>query len=92
VLAGARLGGADAPLLEHLRAFAGDVGVAFQIADDLLDQETGELCSLVRFLGPERARARAEELLDGALVLIEDLGERGEPLRELARYAVRRNR
>jgi geranylgeranyl pyrophosphate synthase len=92
VLAGARLGGADAPLLERLRRFAEGVGVAFQIADDLLDQKKGEPCSLVRVLGPQRARARAEEFLDGALALIEDLGERGEPLRELARYAVRRNR
>jgi geranylgeranyl diphosphate synthase type II len=92
VLAGARLGGADAPLLERLRRFAEGVGVAFQIADDLLDQEKGEPCSLVRVLGPQQARARAEEFLDGALALIEDLGERGEPLRELARYAVRRNR
>ena len=78
-------------LLERLGSFAEAVGVAFQIADDLLDQEKGEPCSLVRVLGPDEARVRAEELLDGALALIEDLGERGEPLRELARYAVRRN-
>jgi len=92
VLAGAGLGGADSPLLERLRSFAEAVGVAFQIADDLLDQESGEPCSLVRVLGPQGARARAEELLENALSLIEDLGERGEPLRELARFAVRRNR
>jgi geranylgeranyl diphosphate synthase type II len=92
VLAGARLGGAGDSLLERLRRFGEGVGVAFQIADDLLDQKTGEPCSLVRVLGPQQARARAEELLDAALGLIEDLGERGEPLRELARYAVRRNR
>ena len=92
VLAGAGLGGADSPLLERLRCFAEAVGVAFQIADDLLDQESGEPCSLVRVLGPQGARARAEELLEDALSLIEDLGERGEPLRELARFAVRRDR
>ncbi len=92
VLTGARLGGADTPLLERLRSFGEEVGVAFQIADDLLDREDGELCSLVRVLGLEGARARAEELLEGALCRIEDLGERGEPLRELARFAVRRSR
>ena len=92
VLTGARLGGADTSLLERLRSFGEEVGVAFQIADDLLDREDGELCSLVRVLGLEGARARAEELLEGALCRIEDLGERGEPLRELARFAVRRNR
>ena len=92
VLTGARLGGADTSLLERLRSFGEEVGVAFQIADDLLDREDGELCSLVRVLGLEGARARAEELLEGALCRIEDLGERGEPLRQLARFAVRRNR
>ncbi len=92
VWAGACLGGADPALLERLRSFAEGVGVAFQIADDLLDQEGEEPCSLLRVLDPEQARLRAEELLDGALSLIEDLGERGEPLRELARYAVRRDR
>jgi geranylgeranyl diphosphate synthase type II len=92
VVTGARLGGADSTLLERLRSFGEGLGVAFQIADDLLDQDKGEPCSLVGVLGPQRARARAEELLDGALALIEDLGERGEPLRELARYAVRRSR
>jgi len=92
VLTGAGLGGADGPLLERLRRFAEGVGVAFQIADDLLDQDEEEPCSLVRVLGPKQARARAEELLDAALALIEDLGERGEPLRELARFAVRRSR
>jgi geranylgeranyl diphosphate synthase type II len=92
VLTGARLGGADSPLLERLRSFAEAVGVAFQIADDLLDRDDGELCSLVRVLGLEGAQARAEELLEGALDRIEDLGERAEPLRELARFAVRRNR
>ena len=92
VLTGARLGGADTSLLERLRSFGEEVGVAFQIADDLLDREDGELCSLVRVLGLEGARARAEELLEGALCRIEDLGERGEPLRELARFAARRSR
>ena len=92
MVSGARLGGAAPPLLERLRCFAEAVGVAFQITDDLLDQDKGEPCSLVGILGPHRARARAEELLDGALGLIEDLGERGEPLRELARFAVRRDR
>jgi len=92
VLTGARLGGADSPLLECLRSFGEAVGVAFQIADDLLDRDDGELCSLVRVLGLEGARARAEEFLGSALDRIDDLGERGEPLRELARFAVRRSR
>jgi len=100
IVGGARLAGASLPLLERLRRFGVAVGVAFQIADDLLDErqdgarETGgdTGCSLVPLVGVKRARERAEALLGSALGSIEDLGERAEPLRELARFAVRRDR
>jgi geranylgeranyl pyrophosphate synthase len=83
-----------------LRRFGIAVGVGFQIADDLLDEgqdgaseRGGEAgCSLVPLVGVKGARERAEALLGSALGSIEDLGERAEPLRELARFAVRRNR
>jgi geranylgeranyl pyrophosphate synthase len=87
---GARLGGAPAARVLRLRRFGLGVGVAFQIADDLLDRDGDEACSLARVLGADRARARADQLLAGALAEIEELGERAEPLRELARFAVRR--
>ena len=90
VVGGARLGGADAATLERLRRFGEAVGVAFQIADDLLDEGEDDGCSLVRAVGREAARARAEALLDTALRAIDTLGDRAEPLRELARFAVRR--
>ncbi len=89
---GARLGGAEPALVERLGSFGREVGIAFQIADDLLDRDDGEACSLVRVLGAEAARARAEELLSSALRRVEPLGSRAEPLRELARLAVRRER
>jgi geranylgeranyl diphosphate synthase type II len=90
VAGGARLGGADPETVAALRLFGEEVGVAFQIADDLLDQDRSEPCSLVRVLGSQAARARSETLLDGALGRLRSMGERAEPLRELARYAVRR--
>jgi geranylgeranyl pyrophosphate synthase len=90
ITGGARLAGADDEVLERLRQFGLEVGVAFQIADDLLDEGEDDLCSLVRVLGTEGARARADELLARALGRIDDLGERAEPLRELARFAVQR--
>jgi len=89
---GARLGGADAALHARLVAFGLDLGLAFQIADDLLDADDDGACSLVRALGGPVARARADALLSGALERVADLGARAEPLRELARYAVRRDR
>jgi geranylgeranyl diphosphate synthase type II len=86
VVTGARLAGAEEPLLERLHHFAMQAGIAFQITDDCLDRD-----GLAPVLGEDAARARAEALLEQALVHIEDLGERAEPLRELARFAVRRD-
>lgn len=89
---GALAAGADAPSRATLRSFGEEVGVAFQIADDLLDEGGDDPCSLVRVLGPGAARERAGHLLESALARIEGLGARAEPLRELARYALRRDR
>jgi geranylgeranyl diphosphate synthase type II len=91
VALGARLGGAERTVRERLFAFGGEIGLAFQIADDLLDAGERGACSLVRALGEAGARARAEALLGAALARIEALGARAEPLRQLARFAVRRD-
>jgi geranylgeranyl pyrophosphate synthase len=88
---GARLAGADAATLARLQRFGEALGVAFQIADDVLDRDEDGPCSLVRVVGLEAARERAEALLAEALVELEDLVESAEPLRELARFAVRRD-
>ena len=91
IVSGAQLGGADDDTVERLRRCGKAGGVAFQIADDVLDEGEDDPCSLVRALGVDAARERAEELLALALVELEDLGERAEPLRELLRFAVWRN-
>jgi geranylgeranyl diphosphate synthase type II len=90
VVGGARLGGAGAAELARLRRFGAALGLGFQIADDLVDAARAEACSLVRSLGAPAARARAEALLAEALGALEGFGEPAEPLRELARFAVRR--
>jgi geranylgeranyl diphosphate synthase type II len=89
---GARIGGAAPARVEQLRRFGLEVGAAFQIADDLLDRDSDEACSLVRAVGVPAARARAGERLARGLAQLEELGEPAEPLRELARYAVERDR
>ena len=92
VTAGARLAGASGWEIARLHAFGRDMGVAFQIADDRLDEEEDGGCSLVHTVGSEAAAARAEDLLAAALRQVTDLGERAEPLRQLACFAVRRDR
>ena len=90
VVGGGILGGAEPELVARLERYGLAVGVAFQVADDLLDADEDEGCSLLPILGIEGARARADELEAAALSELEGLGERAEPLRALARFAVRR--
>ncbi len=92
VMSGARLAGASEQELVRLHSFGRNMGLAFQIADDRLDEDEDGGCSLVSAIGREAAGARAEALLAVALSQIADWGERAEPLRELARFAVRRQR
>lgn len=86
IVTGARVAGADDELLDRLQKFGLDVGIAFQITDDRLDSD-----GLAESLGDSVAAERAEALLAGALASIDDLTECAEPLRGLARYAVRRS-
>ncbi len=88
---GARLGGAPADRVASLAAVGHQVGLAFQIVDDLLDHDDDDACSMLTVLGEAGARERAEGLLDDSLARLADLGEPAEPLRDLARLAVRRS-
>ncbi|MCS5637348.1 MAG: polyprenyl synthetase family protein [Myxococcota bacterium] len=88
---GGRLAGAEEARLVELARFGHAVGVAFQIADDCLDADDEDGCSLLPIEGAEAAQARAEALLDEALAQLEGAGEGAEPLRALARFAVRRD-
>lgn len=90
IVGGARLAGASDEQISELGAFGLEVGIAFQIADDLLDADEEDICSIAGALGTEGAAARMNELLASALGRIEDLGEPANPLRELARFAVQR--
>jgi geranylgeranyl diphosphate synthase type II len=91
IVGGARLAGADADSLAQLRRFAERLGVAFQIADDALDADGDDACTWLRVGGAAGASARADQLMAEALAELEPFGERAEPLRELARFCVRRS-
>jgi geranylgeranyl pyrophosphate synthase len=89
---GARSAGAPRDLRERLTRTGEAMGLAFQIADDCLDRNRDEACSVLRVHGPEEALARASEGVEGALEELRELGEAAEPFRQLARFAVRRDR
>jgi geranylgeranyl pyrophosphate synthase len=91
VAGGAALCGAPEDVQARLRRFGSELGVAFQIADDLLDAGEDAGCSLVAAIGVTAARERAEQVLASALRSLEPLGAAAEPLRALALLAVRRS-
>jgi geranylgeranyl pyrophosphate synthase len=67
ITGGARLAGASDEVLVRLQRAGIAAGIAFQNTDDLLDADEDDVCSLLRVMGPEKARQRAETLLEEAL-------------------------
>ena len=98
------LGKASAEMRMALRGYAHDLGLAFQIADDLLDVqgssgETGKpvgrdavagKATFVSILGVERARAQAGLLVRQAVAHLDLFKERANLLREAAHFVVDR--
>lgn len=101
---GAILGKAAEPLRARLQRYAHDMGLAFQITDDLLDvegtrTETGKgvqkdkakgKATLIGVLGIERAREQAQTLAEQAINHLSAFDERANTLRSLAEYVVTR--
>ena len=104
VRAGALVGGADERQLRALTRYGECLGLAFQIADDVLDVEapsvrTGKSvgrdgerrkATFPAVLGLAAAKARARELRDQALGALDGFPAAADPLRALARFVVER--
>jgi farnesyl diphosphate synthase len=88
-----------------LHGYAHDLGLAFQIADDLLDvegsaAETGKpvgadaaagKATFVSILGVERARAQAGLLVDQAVAHLDLFEQKADLLRQVARFVINRS-
>jgi len=102
---GGRIAKADKNTIEMLDHFGKCIGLAFQIADDLLDitgdaakmgkgvRKDAELGKLTYpgLWGLEESRRRARSLIDEACRSIEPLGDRGLRLEALARFVLERD-
>ena len=87
------------------RGYARNIGLAFQIADDLIDHGGDEAAAgkrigkdasagkatFVSLLGPERALQQARMLVDQAVEHLAPHGEEAELLRSIARFAIERD-
>ena len=104
VHAGAIIGGGNVEQITALNAYGRHIGLAFQVADDILNIEgkpemlgkpVGSDRALKKATGPsvmglKQAKARANELVDTAVEELSMFGHRAEPLAALARYIVER--
>jgi geranylgeranyl diphosphate synthase type II len=104
VRSGALIGGAHGKELDLITRYAEAIGLAFQIADDILDIE-GTTEQIGKDAGSDQARGkatypaimgladskrRAGDLVDVAIEALFCFGEKAEPLREIAKYIVKR--
>ncbi|MGQ0526412.1 MAG: polyprenyl synthetase family protein [Alphaproteobacteria bacterium] len=101
---GAILGKASEPYRRALRSYAYDLGLAFQVTDDILDvdadpQDTGKdagkdsqagKSTFVSTMGKSEAQGRAEMLVEQAIGHLAVFQGRADMLKELAHYVLRR--
>jgi farnesyl diphosphate synthase len=105
VLVGAYTAGADDATVELLKRYIDNLGLAFQIRDDVLDVEGAteiigkqqgadierDKATWPALFGIDASKQKSNELLEAALGEIEALGPTADPLREIARYIVSRS-
>ena len=90
----------------HLRGYARDIGLAFQIVDDIMDVEGDEAlagkalgkdadagkATFVSLMGLDRAKQQAEMLVEQAISHLASYGHEADLLRAIARYVLERDR
>ncbi|MEN8246577.1 MAG: polyprenyl synthetase family protein [Thermodesulfobacteriota bacterium] len=105
VFSGALMGGADANEMQALNAYASHIGLAFQVADDILNV-IGDPAKMGKAVGTDIDRDKntfpsimgiaesqtyARLLVEKALHAIESFDKKAEPLRAIAHYIIERS-
>jgi geranylgeranyl diphosphate synthase type II len=104
VRVGAVLGGGRAQEIAALGAYGRHIGLAFQVADDILNvegtpemlgkpvgsDEAHQKATCPSLTGLDQAKARAGQLVDKASKALRIFGEKGKPLVALAHYVIER--
>lgn len=104
VRAGALVGGAKPGQFARLDRYGTAIGLAFQVADDILDVEGGtektgkregrdaelQKVTYPAAVGIEKSKRKARELLEESLAALSSFGPSADPLRNLATFIVER--
>lgn len=104
VRVGAMLGGADQTQLEALTIYAHQLGLAFQITDDILDvigdsnkigkpvgsDEKNQKATYPTLFGLEQSQQMAKNAVDAAISALSSMGNDADWLRQLALYLLNR--
>jgi geranylgeranyl diphosphate synthase type II len=106
VASGAILGGADGSQIEAITSYGEKIGLAFQISDDILDiegdsktmgkqagadEQKGKM-TYPAVLGLNESKRIQSELVQTAVLDLQEFGSRAEPLRQIARYIIERKK
>src|ERR1700693_3646591 len=106
LVSGGLYAGGTEDQVEHLRAFGQQIGLAFQIVDDVLDvtqtseqlgktagkDTAAEKATYPALFGIEESLKKADALVQAAFAELATFGARGETLKDLARYLVERKK
>ena len=101
---GGIIGGASSTQLDNLTGYAEDIGLAFQIADDVLnmvgtreelgkdagtDEKRGKQ-TYPSFFGVEGSKKLGEDCVERAMTRLESFDHQADPLRKIASYIIER--
>ena len=106
VTTGAILGGGTDKDLEYLERYGKNIGLAFQISDDILDiegnsEEMGKQAGVdiergkntyPSIYGMEKSKIMLKEIIDNAIEMLTSFKDKAEPLRQIAVYIIERKK